>query len=301
MNYANAKDILGIYDDNITITNIKKKYHQLALQYHPDKNNNSHDSCEKFKLISDAYQFLTSELEANNIPEASESSTRANETENTYNSLLELFIKSMIESHNPHLYNIIKDIVINGCKKISIQVFDKLDKDVSMNILSFISKYKNILHIEQATIDIVRDMILEKFKNDELYILNPTIDDLLEHNIYKLTINNSSFLVPLWHDEVYFDGSGCDIIVQCIPDLPDNIYIDEYKTLHIDIEYPFGISLLDNQQISFQIGKKTFNVDILFKKNQTCYLSNQGISIINENNMYDIETKGGIYVNIVFV
>ena len=50
-------DILGI-DKNATQTDIKKAYRSLSLKWHPDKNNNSEESCEKFKQISEAYQTL---------------------------------------------------------------------------------------------------------------------------------------------------------------------------------------------------------------------------------------------------
>ena len=40
---------------------IKKKYKQLAKKYHPDRNNNSDESAEKFKQIQAAYSLLTDE------------------------------------------------------------------------------------------------------------------------------------------------------------------------------------------------------------------------------------------------
>jgi hypothetical protein len=124
---------------------------------------------------------------------------------------------------------------------------------------------------------------------------------LLENNVYKLDIDGKNYLVPLWHSEVYFDGSGCDIIVQCIPDLPANMYIDENNALHVDINAPFTISLLDSPVVLFKLGKQTFPLQVQFKKIQTCYLHNQGISIIDEKNMYNIFPKGGVYVKITFV
>jgi DnaJ-class molecular chaperone len=52
----NYYQILGI-QDNASKEEIKKAYHKLALQFHPDKNK-SDEAEEKFKEISEAYDIL---------------------------------------------------------------------------------------------------------------------------------------------------------------------------------------------------------------------------------------------------
>ena len=49
---------LGL-DSTASETDIKKAFRRLSLQHHPDKNNNSPDSSEKFNEINNAYSFLT--------------------------------------------------------------------------------------------------------------------------------------------------------------------------------------------------------------------------------------------------
>jgi hypothetical protein len=295
MNSTLAREIIGFDEDEpITADELKRKYRRLALQFHPDKNGNSVESTENFRLIHEAYEYLQMHIgcqtdSAHETPEAGDD----------YMTMLQRFIDSIIQS--PNMSEIIKEIVMNGCKKMSTRLFENMSKDTSMEMLSFISKYRNILHIDQDTIQCVREIILEKYKNDQIYILNPSLDDLLENNVYKLDIEGKIYLVPLWHSEVYFDGSGCDIIVQCIPDLPANMYIDENNTLHVDINAPFVISLLDSPVVLFKLGKQTFPLQVHFKRIQTCYLHNQGISVIDEKNMYNIFPKGGVYVKITFV
>ena len=296
MNSTLAREIIG-FDENepITADELKRKYRRLALQFHPDKNGNSAESAENFKLIHDAYEYLQMHIDS----QESDENPTASEAGDDYTTMLQRFIESIIQS--PNMSEIIKEIVMNGCKKMSTRLFENMSKDTSMELLSFISKHRNILHIDPDTIQCVREIILEKYKNDQIYILNPTLDDLLENNVYKLDIDSKIYLVPLWHSEVYFDGSGCDIIVQCIPDLPANMYIDENNALHVNINAPFTISLLDSPMVLFKLGKQSFPLQVQFKRTQTCYLHNQGISVIDEKNMYNIFPKGGVYVKITFV
>ena len=298
MNSTLAREIIG-FDENEPITQdeLKRKYRRLALQFHPDKNGNSAESAENFKLIHDAYEYLQIHVDSQQDDETTNATT--SEASDDYMTMLQRFIESIIQS--PNMSEIIKEIVMNGCKKMSTRLFENMSKDTSIELLSFISKHRNILHIDPDTIQCVREIILEKYKHDQIYILNPSLDDLLENNVYKLDIEGKIYLVPLWHSEVYFDGSGCDIIVQCIPDLPANMYIDENGALHVNINAPFTISLLDSPVVLFKLGKESFPLQVQFKKTQTCYLHNQGISVIDEKNMYNIFPKGGVYVKITFV
>ena len=66
MNILKAFDELNINISEIELTNvdqeyIKKKYHKLALKWHPDKNKKIYAK-EKFLKISEAYDYLLNEL-----------------------------------------------------------------------------------------------------------------------------------------------------------------------------------------------------------------------------------------------
>ena len=55
-NAEECRQILGV-DSSSTPKEIKQAYRKLSLKYHPDRNQEFHDG-EKFKEISEAYQFL---------------------------------------------------------------------------------------------------------------------------------------------------------------------------------------------------------------------------------------------------
>ena len=66
MNIQIALDELDISLDEIELTKldqeyVKKKYHKMALKWHPDKNNDDYATI-KFQKINEAYDFLSNEL-----------------------------------------------------------------------------------------------------------------------------------------------------------------------------------------------------------------------------------------------
>ena len=68
--------------------------------------------------------------------------------------------------------------------------------------------------------------------------LNPKINDLFENNVYKLSVNEDMYIVPLWHNELHFSTKNDDeLIVLCNPTLPDNISIDENNNIIIDYDW----------------------------------------------------------------
>jgi hypothetical protein len=316
MNYKVALEILDIdlskaiwKDNHLCREYLKKRYHKMALKNHPDKNGNDQLATEKFQKIQHAYEFLKreisfseKELKENYVQKEPEpESEKANET--TYDKILKTFIFGIVKGeYNDILFNIVQSVV-SGCTKISLKLFEELNKERAIEVYSFISKYKNILHISQNTIQQVREIVLEKCKDDCVYILNPSLDDLLENNIYKLELNKTLYFVPLWHDELYFDGSGCDIIVKCIPNLPDNICIDENNNLFVDLDLPLTSSLFNSDSYSFFVGKKELKLKVGSLKMQriqyVCF-KDEGIAEIDENDMYNIEKRADINVKITF-
>ena len=326
MDLIQAMEMMEIESDEVTkltLGSLKKKYHKLALMNHPDKNGNSIESTEKFQKIGEAYEVLKRELVLLNPLDEEKTQSPSSSMGTGYSSVLNMFLESILQGkYNEFILSTIKDIVL-GVKEISMKMFDKLDRETTLVIYDFIFKYKNILHVSESILSLLREIILEKFKDIQIYILNPSIDDLFENNVYKLEINKTLYFVPLWHGELYFDAimenktsneernvgevlshNEYDIIVKCIPDLPPHMNIDENNNLYVNINIPFQTSLLKEKSIPIYLGKKRFDIEIerlLIKEKQTYVFRKMGISLINENDMYNVERKGDVYVKITFV
>ena len=312
MNSLLAKQIMELHG-NIELTNeqLKKQYHKLALQYHPDKNGNTQDSNDKFKQIQEAYYYLKDELQFLDSDLDSENANNNMSTQSTplYMDVLHLFMKSILEGkYDTIISNIIQEIV-SGCKNISLKLFEDLDKDTCMNIYNFLSKNRSILHLNDSILEKIREIVQQKFDNVLVYKLNPTINDLLNNNIYKLSVNDEICYVPLWIGESYFDISGCEVIALCEPELPDNIFIDENNNIHISKEISIVNELVNlitnNLNLPIQIADKVFEIPIQFlymKKEQTYIIKNKGLYLLDGFDIHDSNSKrGDVIVTILLV
>jgi len=282
---------------NLSQESLKKRYHKLALQNHPDKNGNTPTSTQHFQRIQSAYEVLKREISfINNYNELGEEDVHLN---TGYTAILHLFIDGVLKGkYNEFLSNIVKDIV-SGCKEISLKLFEDMNKEQSFAVYNFLVKYKALLRLTDNTLDKVREILLNKFKDMQIYVLNPSINDLFQNNVYKLEIDSKLYFVPLWHSEMYFDS---DIIVKCNPDLPENIEIDEDNNLVITERIPITFSLLNEKTRTIKVGNNSFELplDQLFLRPvQTYILRKKGISKILDADIYNIDEKADIIIKII--
>ena len=309
MNYKIAFEILEIdfintkYQD-LTIEYLKKRYRKLALKYHPDKNGNTEESNEHFKKINEAYNYLRREIK-NLQPETDDEEEL--EVDNVYLNVLKNFIKSVMDGNYIDIIAKIIDDILSKGKKISLKIFEDLDKDTALNIYIFLSRYKSILYFSDDLLENVKQMVIQKYDNVEIYKLNPGINDLLYNNFYKLYVQEQLYLVPLWHKESYYDGSGCEIIAICDPELPDNIKIDDDNNLLVNVEiYAYQDlpdMIINNQDISFYIGDELFSIplsELYLKREQYYRLKGKGLVNVKKD-IYDLSDKSDIIVKLRFI
>jgi len=266
MNTEKAYEIFGIKTNEPE--KLKKIYYRLALKYHPDKNGNTPEANQRFQEINEAYEFLQMDSKEN------------------YDDILTTFMSTFSE-----FYQMIPSIL---SKLSSIEEFPK---EICADIYEFILKNKDVFHISDTFLEEIKNIVLKKYENVDFFLLHPSIDDLLDHNLYKLIIDGEQYLVPLWLNESIFDKKGGgEIVVKCIPIL-ENIYLDE--DIYTEINIPFTNSLL-TENITFTLGKKVFEIpseELQIKKTQLFKL--QGMGVSKNQNMTQIN-KSDIIVKITF-
>ncbi len=305
MNYENAFEALELdinSKSNINKETIKKQYRKLALKYHPDKNGNTEESNERFKKINEAYNYLNN-LYINDDNDDVEKTTYSQSS--LYADILKQFIQSSFEKEV--LSKIVSKIIGAG-KKISTELFNELDKETALNIYSFLSNNRSTLHLSQEILDLVREIVVKKYDNVEIYKLNPSINDLINNNLYKLHVNNEIFFVPLWHNESYFEtkNNSSEILVICEPELENGFTIDDDNNIHIikqiNVQDLPNI-MLNNYQILVQIGSKELSIPIeqlYIKKNQIYKIKGQGLAKVKRD-IYDVSEKTDVIVHITII
>ena len=314
-----ARELLNL-KYNYTLEELKKNYRLLALKHHPDKNENSEESCEIFKEVNNAYLYLLN-FDISHEPVTSHmfngrdnhGSSGENGGSDSYMSIFRIFIQSLLQKmtvisqENTSLtINTLIKIIVEDCQELSIKMFEDLDKEAAYNIYEIITTYHKAFHISVEKLELFEKIMRNKMALDNLVVISVSLDDLMgENNIYVLEHDEKKFYIPLWHTELYYklgkmDNTSVDLIVRCIPVTPSHIYIDSNNDIYVDIRMRI-LDLLEKQCIEFEIGGKKFIINaaaLYIKNNQTYVLSGAGIPIINSKNMYDIAEKSSIVVNI---
>ena len=208
-------------------------------------------------------------------------------------------------TYNELLTKVVNDILSAGKNQV-VKLFDELEKDVALNIYTFLSTYRSTLHLSTDILMQIREIVSKKYDDVQIYKLNPSINDIMNHNVYKLHIDEELFLVPLWHHESYFEGSKGEIIVFCEPELPDFITIDDDNNICVDYSLTLHNELYsliqENESLYVTIGEKSFKIplsELHMKREQLYRIKNAGLSKIKKD-IYDVSDKADILVYIRF-
>ena len=211
-----------------------RQYRLESLKHHPDKNNNSPESTARFQQINEAYCLLLKQLtDEDGGDEWDSVSSSTHPTGSfSYMNIFTYFVRAKFDN-NAGIEEALLHIITNNYTKL----FDKLDKATAVQIYEFMYEYADILYLRSEDLERMRAIVVEKMKTDNIIFLNPTLQDLLDKKIYKLEYEGQTFLVPLWHNEIYYAlGNERELIVKCvIEDLPEHIFIDEHNNMTINV------------------------------------------------------------------
>ena len=142
-----------------------------------------------------------------------------------------------------------------------------------------------------------------------IYIINPTLKNLLNHEIYKMELNDEILCIPLWHNELKYENN----IIKIIPIIDNNYKITEDNNLHHYYYNTFEniINIMREQSKNtdfipyIEIIIENINImiplnELKLTKYQTYKVSNTNIGLpkINHNNILDITKKGYILIHL---
>lgn len=313
MNRLDAYNILEINptDPNMRET-IKQQYRLYALKYHPDKNRDE-NAVDKFIKVNEAYEYLMKYHKQSSATNSDnwfniddDIFTKIDECmhtqDNSYSNILLSFIKSIVRGESREtLYYTILQKVSTMCESSAIDMLEKLDKQILLKIYEILNRYPDAFHFKQTFLDRIKTIIYRKNESSECIILNPTLDDLYNNNLYRLAYKDESYVVPLWHHELIYDYMGTDVYIKCYPMLPDNITIDNKNNVHVSVNYKIQ-DLLNMDTIMVQCHNKQLPITVntlRITDKQTIVFAKQGITRINTDDIYDISRTSDVKITIL--
>ena len=288
-----ARELLFINCD-YTREELVRQYRLESLKHHPDKNNNTPESTTRFQRINEAYCALL-KRDNGSVDADADASLHENET---YGNIFLFFVRAKFGNGVGAAAGIsgIEDALLNIVANNYTKLLTNLDKQTAVQIYEFMQEYADIFYLRPDDLERMRTIVADKMKSDNIVILNPSLKDLLDKKIYRLEYEGHTFMVPLWHNEIYYplDASGDrELIVRCnIDDLPDYVHVDDHNNMTINIR--------TSVQRAFDAGSITVSVVpaalefsipasalILAKTQCVCSSAGIGIPQINTRNVYD--------------
>ena len=291
LNLNNKYNILNIGE--LTNVELKRSYHIMALNYHPDKNN-AENAKEIFQEIGESYSFLYNIINSN-IYNIYENNTEEEIYDTPYTDLMINLLKMLLTTPDSGEINKFQKKCIEYTNKLLEQLFDKVNINVLEDIYKFI--VKNSMGLSEDIINLIKNIINQKLIKCNMYIISSSLENIMNSEIFKLEIEEDIVYVPLWHHEMVYEN----ILIKIQPILPDNITIDENNNIHILYNNTF-VNLLNliKEDIKFiEINNyKVYLEDLRFKKSQIIVIKNEGIPLINTNDILDNKTKGNVLIHI---
>jgi hypothetical protein len=301
----------------------------MALKLHPDKNGDAPEATAAFQELNAAYNAL--------LPNVQHESNDANGTNchnattETYANIFMNFMKSLFRSKSKtekegkdatdgRTTQVLLDLlhlIVHDYASASVNaVLDSLDPSLLFQLYETLEQYNSAVRMDARIFEEIMRRIREKMQNNNITILTPSLKDVIQNNIYVLNVEGQTFYVPLWHSELHYriEDPGASppttkqLIVKCMPVLPEHMSIDANNELHIDVRADIKellhrgsgvlrIPLYDSECLELQVR------ELHIKSYQTVIVRNNihGISLICVNDVYDVSNKAPICVHVQLV
>lgn len=310
--------MLGVSRD-FSLEELNKRFRILALRLHPDKNGNTPEATAAFQELNAAYRLLLPGVNdrTNKYSGAGAGAgVDANADIETYSNIFMNFMKSLFRSErnpqqddadgvNPILLDLLHRIVHDYASGSVNAALDSLDPSVLFQLYDTLEQYNAAVSMDARVFEEITRTLREKMQKNNIIVLRPSLKDVLQNNISVLQYEGQTFYVPLWHSELHYrvEGSDKQLIVKCVPVLPDHMSIDANNELRIDVRADIRellnrsggvlrIPLYDDECVELKVG------DLHIKSGQTIVLQNNkfGISLICSNDIYEVKNKAPIRV-----
>ncbi len=225
--------------------------------------------------------------------------------------------------------------VVSSCEEKALAMFRKMEKTKARKLYDILILYQDTLHLSADTLAKIHQIIeaqtseatlgeahsseatlgeahsseatlgeahsseepLDESLVKDIVVLNPNLDDLLNQSVYKLKRGDSETLfVPLWHRELEYDG----VFVDCVPTLPDNIWLDELNNIHVKCGFKVG-DLWGKDLVDIQVGDRTYNLDVGLLRLvswQTVRIDGLGIPVPNEADIFNVSRLSSVYAHV---
>jgi hypothetical protein len=272
MYHNEAYEVLHIKEGS-SMNEIKKAYRLLALRYHPDKFDGDP---ALFLRVKEAYELLCS--------------CEDKDRDRGYQGILASLMQ------NERFNDIIMHIVMQAESK-GLELFASVSRVKQVAIYKILLLYKDYLHLSESFLKGCVDILNKKDTEidlSEYYVLNPSIEDLFGHCVYKLqgttdkgTTTTKEFeYIPLWHRRVII-GS---IAVDCVYELPVWIQVDAENNVHLHVQKNV-IELLDAEKLVIYVcDGVVYEVPgsmLRLVRSQTVVLPKCGIPVAQKDDIYD--------------